>query len=317
MELAPLVGPGSRAADSGERAGREGRAGQADHPDAHRASQAQATAAAARQLRAPARRLREAGRRAGAAVPRRRDPGDAAAKRSASRGSRPTGCRRCRCRIGSRRRRRRAFRRTSRCNCSSIARSLVRPEFQVTNQNAPALASVCYHLDGIPLAIELAAARVRALSVEEIDGKLDQRFRLLTGGSRTALPRQQTLRSLHRLELRPAARAGAAALCSGWRYSRAAGRWQRRSRSAPARAWTTGDVLDLLTSLADKSLVLAEERAARPATDCWRRCASMRGTGCASGATRSLAGTASGVLPRAGGGGRGETDGHRSASLAR
>ena len=73
---------------------------------------------------------------------------------------------------------------------------LVRPEFQVTNKNAPALASLCYHLDGIPLAIELAAARVRALSVEEIDGKLNQRFRLLTGGPRTALPRQQTLRSL-------------------------------------------------------------------------------------------------------------------------
>jgi predicted ATPase len=53
---------------------------------------------------------------------------------------------------------------------------LVRADFQVTNQNAPALASVCYHLDGIPLAIELAAARVRSLSVEEIDGKLDQRF---------------------------------------------------------------------------------------------------------------------------------------------
>ena len=58
------------------------------------------------------------------------------------------------------------------------------------------MASLCCHLDGIPLAIELAAARVRALSVEEIDGKLDQRFRLLTGGSRTALPRQQTLRAL-------------------------------------------------------------------------------------------------------------------------
>ena len=73
---------------------------------------------------------------------------------------------------------------------------LVRADFQVTIHNAPALASLCRHLDGIPLAIELAAARVRSLSVEEIDGKLDQRFRLLTGGSRTALPRQQTLRAL-------------------------------------------------------------------------------------------------------------------------
>ena len=84
----------------------------------------------------------------------------------------------------------------SQCNSSSIARCSVRPDSRSTNQNAPALASVCRRLDGIPLAIELAAARVRSLTVEEIDGKLDQRFRLLTGGSRTALPRQQTLRAL-------------------------------------------------------------------------------------------------------------------------
>ncbi|MEQ1822467.1 MAG: tetratricopeptide repeat protein [Fimbriimonadaceae bacterium] len=68
--------------------------------------------------------------------------------------------------------------------------------FIVTNENAPAMASLCYRLDGIPLAIELAAARVRTLAVEQIDARLDQRFRLLTGGSRAALPRQQTLRSL-------------------------------------------------------------------------------------------------------------------------
>jgi len=72
----------------------------------------------------------------------------------------------------------------------------VQTDFTVSNANAPALASICHRLDGIPLAIELAAARVRILSVEEINSKLDQRFRLLTGGSRTALPRQQTLRSL-------------------------------------------------------------------------------------------------------------------------
>ena len=66
----------------------------------------------------------------------------------------------------------------------------------MTEENAPALASVCHRLDGIPLAIELAAARMRSLSVEEIDRHLDQRFRLLTGGSRAARPRQQTLRAL-------------------------------------------------------------------------------------------------------------------------
>lgn len=70
---------------------------------------------------------------------------------------------------------------------------LSKAEFAVTNANAPALASVCHRLDGIPLAIELAASRVRSLTVEEINNKLDNRFRLLTGGSKTALPRQQTL----------------------------------------------------------------------------------------------------------------------------
>src|SRR5205823_2932735 len=72
----------------------------------------------------------------------------------------------------------------------------VREDFAVTTANALALAQVCARLDGIPLAIELAAARVRVLPVEQIAGRLDDRFRLLTGGSRTALPRQQTLRAL-------------------------------------------------------------------------------------------------------------------------
>jgi class 3 adenylate cyclase len=69
------------------------------------------------------------------------------------------------------------------------------PSFAVTHQNAPAVAQLCVRLDGIPLAIELAAARVKALSVEQINGRITDMFRLLTGGSRTALPRQQTLRA--------------------------------------------------------------------------------------------------------------------------
>ena len=72
----------------------------------------------------------------------------------------------------------------------------VQPGFAVNNESAPALASICARLDGIPLAIELAAARIRSMSPQEINQRLDQRFRLLTGGSRTALPRQQTLRSM-------------------------------------------------------------------------------------------------------------------------
>jgi len=70
-----------------------------------------------------------------------------------------------------------------------------KPDFRV-NGAAAALAGVCRRLDGIPLAIELAAARVRTLPVEAIAARLDDRFRLLTGGDRTALPRQQTLRAL-------------------------------------------------------------------------------------------------------------------------
>ena len=70
------------------------------------------------------------------------------------------------------------------------------PAFRVTSANAPVVAQFCHRLDGIPLALELAAARVRSLPVEQIAARLDDRFRLLTGGSRTALPRQQTLRAL-------------------------------------------------------------------------------------------------------------------------
>jgi predicted ATPase len=69
------------------------------------------------------------------------------------------------------------------------------PKFTVTNENAPFVAQICHRLDGIPLAIELAAAKVRVLSVEQISRRLDDRFRLLTGGSRTALERHQTLRA--------------------------------------------------------------------------------------------------------------------------
>lgn len=69
------------------------------------------------------------------------------------------------------------------------------PSFAVTNENAPSLAQICHRLDGIPLAIELAAGKIRVLSVEQIAQRLDDRFRLLTGGSRTALERHQTLRA--------------------------------------------------------------------------------------------------------------------------
>ena len=133
------------------------------------------------------------------------------------------------------------------------------PRFAVTAQNAPALASVCHRLDGIPLAIELAAARARSMSVEQLSHRLDQRFRLITGGSRTAPRRQQTLRALIDWSYDLLDSAEKALLC---RSSVFAGGWTLEA----AEQICTGDefedweVLDLLTSLADKNLVVTEDR---------------------------------------------------------
>ncbi len=71
---------------------------------------------------------------------------------------------------------------------------LVKPDFDITKENAPAVAEICYRLDGLPLAIELAAARVRLLPPEAMLKRLDSRLKLLTGGARDAHYRQQTLR---------------------------------------------------------------------------------------------------------------------------
>ena len=77
-----------------------------------------------------------------------------------------------------------------------VARALaVQPSFSLSSDRAPLIAALCMRLDGIPLAIELAAARLRSLSLEQIVSHLDDRFGLLTTGPRTAVPRQQTLRA--------------------------------------------------------------------------------------------------------------------------
>jgi predicted ATPase/class 3 adenylate cyclase/Tfp pilus assembly protein PilF len=133
------------------------------------------------------------------------------------------------------------------------------PEFAVTRENARAIASVCRRLDGIPLAIELAAARLRSMTVDEIDRRLDHRFRLLTGGSRTASPRQQTLRSLVDWSYDLLNRDEQALFCRATVF---AGGWSLESAAAVCGGdgvdeW---EVLDLLTSLVDKNLVVAEER---------------------------------------------------------
>jgi non-specific serine/threonine protein kinase len=128
--------------------------------------------------------------------------------------------------------------------------------FSLTEENAGAIAEVCRRLDGIPLAIELAAARVRMLSPDQIRARLDDRFRLLTGTSKTALPRHQTLRATIQ-----------------WSYDQLSPAEQRLFRllSVFVAGWTLesatrvcGDdvdeleMLDLLSHLVDKSLVLVD-----------------------------------------------------------
>jgi predicted ATPase/class 3 adenylate cyclase len=131
--------------------------------------------------------------------------------------------------------------------------------FALSDDNAADVVRICRRLDGIPLALELAAARVRSLSVAQVAQRLDDRFRLLTGGGRTVVARQQTLRAL-----------------IDWSYDllRDPERLLFRRLAVFVRGWTleaaetvcTGDglardaVLDLLAHLVDKSLVSMQER---------------------------------------------------------
>jgi predicted ATPase/class 3 adenylate cyclase len=133
----------------------------------------------------------------------------------------------------------------------------VSPSFALSDHNALAVAQIARRLDGIPLAIELAASRVRVLSVEQISARLDDCFRLLTGGNRLALPRQQTFRALidWSYDLLPEPERivlGRLATFSGSFDLEAA----EAVCSGPA--ISAMDVLDLLIQLVEKSLVLAE-----------------------------------------------------------
>ncbi|HMS32447.1 MAG TPA: tetratricopeptide repeat protein [Ignavibacteria bacterium] len=134
----------------------------------------------------------------------------------------------------------------------------VNPEFRVTNQNAPSLAQICYQLDGIPLAIELAAARIKILSVEKILEKLNDRFRLLTGGKRTALPRQQTLRALIDWSYDLLSEKEKILL---QRLSVFSGGWNLTAAETicPADGMECYDVLDTHSNLSDKSLISTTE----------------------------------------------------------
>ena len=126
----------------------------------------------------------------------------------------------------------------------------VRPDAETVLQDTEAVAEICRRLDGLPLAIELAAARLRLLTPRQIADRLDDRFRLLTSGSRTVLPRQQTLRAVvdwswelldepERTVLREVS-----VFAGGWDL-------------AAAEAVCTGPAAHLIGSLVDKSLIVA------------------------------------------------------------
>lgn len=131
----------------------------------------------------------------------------------------------------------------------------VQPSFTLTHDNAAAVAQLCQQLDGMPLALELAAARLRVLTVEQLLSRLDDRFALLTGGSRTALPRQQTLRatvdwSYELLE------EGERQL---WQQLAVfVGSFSLAGATAVCSLPNPTNLLDLLTQLVDKSLLIAE-----------------------------------------------------------
>jgi predicted ATPase/class 3 adenylate cyclase/DNA-binding CsgD family transcriptional regulator len=137
-----------------------------------------------------------------------------------------------------------------------------RPDFTLTDANAAAVGEICARLDGVPLAIELAAARVRALSLAEILDSLHDRFRLLTGGARTAVRRQQTLRASvdwsHALLTQPerVLLRRLAVFLGGFDLDAA----QAVAGGGDVERF---QVLDQLTLLVDKSLVLAENTGGR------------------------------------------------------
>ena len=136
--------------------------------------------------------------------------------------------------------------------------SAANPNFHLTHESASHIAQICSRLDGIPLALELAASRVSVFTAQQIAKRLDDRFKLLTGGSRTALPRQQTLRALIdwsydilspdecRLLKRLSVFAG------GWIFE------------AAESMFNDMDMLELLPQLVNKSLVVMDDEGDEP-----------------------------------------------------
>ena len=133
------------------------------------------------------------------------------------------------------------------------------PGFAITSQNAFAVAQICQRLDGIPLAIELAAARINVLTVDQILKRLNDRFNFLTSGTRTALPRQQTLWATiewsfsllpekERILFRRLA-----VFTGGWTLEAA-------EKVCSGKGIRSGEVLDLLSQLVNKSLIVVQMR---------------------------------------------------------
>ena len=137
-----------------------------------------------------------------------------------------------------------------------------RPDFALTRDNAAAVARICRDLDGIPLALELAAARIRSMSADAIAGHLTDRFALLKGSDRTALPRQQTLRAAIDWSYDLLAPPERALL---QRLSVFAGGFALDAAEAVGASddVSPNDVLDLLGHLVDKSLVAFDARKER------------------------------------------------------
>ena len=135
---------------------------------------------------------------------------------------------------------------------------LQKPEFTLTERDAPAVAELCARLDGIPLALELAAARMRSLSIVDINSRLNDRFKLLTVGSRVALERQQTLRALVSWSYDLLQETEQTLLD---RLSVFSGGFELAAAEAVcgSEPITSEDVIDLLTSLVDKSLVMVDQ----------------------------------------------------------
>jgi len=147
----------------------------------------------------------------------------------------------------------------TKCECVQLFIERVKtydPSFLLTERNASSVAQICSRLDGIPLAIELAAARVKVMSVEQLASRLGDVFNLLTSGSRTALPRQQTLRALIEWSYDLLSDSEKSLFR---RLAAFSGGWSLDAAEAICSVEGGAAVLDDLARLVDKSLVNKEE----------------------------------------------------------